>query len=321
MILLTGATGFLGSNLLRSLLTAGERVRVVIRDYHKLKSILNEIEFDPNLLDIREDDLTSNSLNVTFLVNDVDTIIHTAAYVSVGSEDLEKMTAVNVGFTQKILQVLKPHHYFLFLGSVAVFGPTTEQPENESKSLPTNGSPYELTKRKATLLVREANERGQRCGLLHPGIVYGKGAHGSLTRYAKLVARKRLPIFTGLKSKGSFVFIEDVVRASLKMIQSHVQNEYILGGEVTSFGSFLGEIASATHGRAPQLNLSPHLLLPISKLCRGVAELFQSSFPLTPTLIQAANKHWAYESTLIQTDMALSITDIKTGVRKWVSSW
>lgn len=321
MIFLTGATGFLGSHLLRSFLQKGKEVKAFVRNTQKLNHLLESIDFHPHQLKVVEGDLTTDQPFLEKHINDVDTIVHTAALVDVGYENFQEMEKINVQTTEKILDVVQPTQYFLFVGSIAVFGPSRVKINDIPDTVPVSGTPYESSKRKSTLLVRNAQLSGKCCGILHPSIIYGKGAHGALTRFAKLVAKKQLPFFTGLNTLGSFVYIEDVVNAIQLMVDRRLQKEYLLGGDVVTFGAFLQEIAKHTNGSAPKVNLPLSTLLPISYLGKWIFSAFGKHFPLTPTMLRVAHQDWVFGNSSVQDEFNIPIHTVQEGVAKWVKDW
>jgi len=98
MILLTGATGHLGANLLRRLLADGEAVRVLLR-VHSDNSSIDGLEVERVIGDLR--DLTS----LAPAMKDVDRVYHCAAQVSTVSGKEQGIFAINVLGTRNILRV------------------------------------------------------------------------------------------------------------------------------------------------------------------------------------------------------------------------
>ncbi|MCX7835883.1 MAG: NAD-dependent epimerase/dehydratase family protein [bacterium] len=318
MIFLTGATGFIGSHLLQTFLRIGKQVRVLVRDPRKLVPIVSPISYPSHHLEVVQGDLLDPSFSVGTALSQVDTIVHCAAMVKVGNEDEKWMTKINVWATERLINAIQNHQYFLLIGSVATFGPTSVLLERADTPLPTQGTPYEITKRKATLLVRQAIQAGKSCGILHPSIVYGKRAHGSITRFAKLIANKKLYTFTGLHSVASFVYIEDVVSAVIQMIERKPVREYILGGTVCTLQEFFQTIADACNGKAPYLNLPKWILLPFAFLNAKLCSLLGVSASFTPTLLRAAHQNWMFGSTIIQQELGIPLHSLQEGVQKWI---
>ncbi|MFC0523640.1 SDR family NAD(P)-dependent oxidoreductase [Pontibacillus salicampi] len=112
-ILITGATGFLGKQLTLRLLDEGHTVYAIARNQRKADSLLHAVpeETRGNLF-IVEGDLTEplagiSEQNVKMLRNTIDTVYHSAAYLSFNSEEREKTFHINVNGTKNMLELTK----------------------------------------------------------------------------------------------------------------------------------------------------------------------------------------------------------------------
>lgn len=153
----TGATGFLGSCLVRQLVSQEKQVSVVVRD-RKLNWRLEDIA---DQLRIFECDLQDPKLQ--HIVDDVkpDYIFHFAAYGALSSQsDAERMIDVNIKGTMNLLHAVKQNAFTLFIntGSSAEYG-INNHPMKESDVLePIND--YGVVKAATTLLCQKEAVRG-----------------------------------------------------------------------------------------------------------------------------------------------------------------
>ena len=119
MILVTGATGFLGAAICRRLLDEGESFLALRRDNSKI-----------NLLDDVADRIhwvTGDIRDVSGLeklMDDVTEVIHSAAVVSFDSKDFDLMDEVNVEGTRNLVNLClsKKVKRFIFISSIAAIG-------------------------------------------------------------------------------------------------------------------------------------------------------------------------------------------------------
>ncbi len=320
MIVLTGATGFFGKNLFRRLMEWEEPIRLLVRSTSSFHRAFPEFA-DQNTVELVEIDFSSESVDVTPYLSDASIVIHAAAHVSLRETRLSSMQRTNVESTSALVRALLPSTYFLYIGSVVVYGPTGDVPGDERQVFPVDyRSPYEVTKRAATMFVRDAAMNGKRCGILHPGIIYGPGAHGSLTKYARAVAHKRLPALVNGSSRASFVHIEDVVEAAIEMIKRREEDEFIAGGEISTLQGFFVELARQTGGKAPSIQLSARKLEQWLKFPAQVAGLFGIELPITPTLMRMAQCDWAFQSTKARRLLGIHFRDLRQGIADWIES-
>ncbi len=131
-VLITGATGFIGKRLLKSLLESGDRVFILTRKHsvNKLKSLLNSIEEKKRLNihsvkgDIRDKNVINNKRELERIKGEITDVYHLAAVYDLGI-DKETARAVNVNGTKNILNLarsIKNLNSFNHVSSIAVAG-------------------------------------------------------------------------------------------------------------------------------------------------------------------------------------------------------
>ena len=94
--LVTGATGFIGSHIVKKLVDRGENVKILLRQTSKTSNI-DDLEVERVYGDV----LDVDSLKDAF--KDCDTLYHTAGFVSFRKSDREKMERINVQGTKNVL--------------------------------------------------------------------------------------------------------------------------------------------------------------------------------------------------------------------------
>ena len=208
--LVTGASGFLGANLVRRLLDAGVQVVAVARpttDCWRLR----EVEARIRLIRAELRDLPEAAGPT-----DVDVVYHLAsAGVDQRMHDVAKMVEANVSGTHAALISATRFgaRRFVHAGSSGEYGPGRHLDE---KSVLAPTSEYGATKAAATLL---AHAYGSRTGLpvvtLRPFSVFGPWeAAYRLVPYCTLraLAREPLEMTAGLQTR-DFVYVDDVMEA------------------------------------------------------------------------------------------------------------
>ena len=101
-VLVTGATGLIGSHVAARLLAKGHEVRVLVRDEAKLERVLAPFEIDAQRLDVRRGDVLEPP-RVTAAVADCDAAVHCAGVFSHDLHAAERLRRVNVGGTETVL--------------------------------------------------------------------------------------------------------------------------------------------------------------------------------------------------------------------------
>lgn len=265
LILVTGATGFLGSSLCRRLALEGARVRALVRssaDRGRLAGIPVEIATG----DLCED------ASLAAACAGVDTVYHCAAAFRKESLDKERFFAVNVEGGRSLVRAAAGAgcRLLVHMSTVGVHGTITHPPVGEDAPIAPEDH-YQESKAEGEALVREeALEAGVPLVVVRPVGIYGPGD----TRFLKLFRQVKKGLFPGIGSGRTLyhlTYIDDLVEGILlcgKVADARGQT-FILGGpEIVTVRSFV-EIVAATLGVKP-----PRLRLPVlpMKILSAVVE-------------------------------------------------
>ncbi len=169
-VLVTGATGFLGTSLLRRLFHDGERVRVLVRSPPSTKA-LTDRGAEVVVGDIADEDAVATA------VDGVTTVYHLAGRLLVPGVAEAEYRRTHVDGTRLLLARCREEsglERFVHCSTTGVLGITGRRPADEDSPFrPTNI--YEATKAEAELAVRRASLDGLPTVIARPGLVYGPG--------------------------------------------------------------------------------------------------------------------------------------------------
>ncbi len=220
--LITGGAGFIGSHLVKELVSQGQQVTVLDNlsggNLSNLKSVWNQITFIEQ--DIRNADALVNALD------QVDFVLHHAALISV-AESMEKpqeTAEINVQGTVNVLEAARKNQVkrVVFASSAAVYGTRPELPYTENTPIDCQ-SPYAWSKQAgAELCQLYTKAYGVEAVALRYFNVFGPGQNPNsayaavIAKFMQLaVANQPLGIdWDGLQSR-DFVNVQDVVQANL----------------------------------------------------------------------------------------------------------
>lgn len=239
-LLVTGATGFLGSEIVRQAVAKGFDVVALKRSTSKT-SLLDGVKVTWVTADVTD----RGSLDAAF--QGVDYCIHTAGDTSYHLKDRAKLERVNVGGTQNVLDAaLKAKvKKFVHTSSVAAIGfDPSGKPVDESLGYnwPKN-LPYMETKRKGENLVRAAVEKGLDAVIVNPATIFGPGnLNASEEQTIREVETGKVP---GIPPGGMTVCdLSDVANGHLLALEKGRTGErYILGGHHVSHEQLMKAIA------------------------------------------------------------------------------
>jgi UDP-glucose 4-epimerase len=237
-ILVTGAAGFIGSNLI-SVLANNKKYKLILTDRKGSRDGATKVSessnqrFNMQYLDITD----RESIFRLFKNNKVDMCVHLAAVVNV--EDSikypDKTMDVNVKGTINILEACANNHVenFVFASSAAVYGHPMKIPITEKHQL-NPISPYGVSKLLAEKHVTSYMNSKQIRNTISLRIfnVYGdiQFDNGSvITKFAKRLSLGLPPVIYGTGSqKRDFVSIKDVVNAILLSIKAMEERSDLL---------------------------------------------------------------------------------------------
>lgn len=261
MILVTGATGFVGSELVRQLLAVGKSVRALKR---KNSTIPYFLASHPNLTWITADVLDYFSLDDAFA--GIQYVYHCAAYISFNASDKEKMMRVNVEGTAHIVDLCLLHKVkkLVYVSSVAAVGDgkaNSESTEKDHWEFDGNQSAYSISKYISEMEVFRGIAEGLEAVIVNPSVIIGKnsGLSGSAALFT--LAKKGLKYYpTGTIG---LVDVEDVARTMITLMGKENTNQrYIINAENWTYHDFFTEVAN-------QLKLQP----PSKPLKKWMAQL------------------------------------------------
>jgi len=291
-ILITGASGFIGSHLVETLLEQKiplENIRLLIPEKEPLANLPN-LKFDVVRGDIK------NIKDVKRAVRGVDMIYHLAALTIDGGKYYTKKeyAKVNVMGTQNLLNACKNMKIkkFIFFSSIAVYGlpAWAGDIKNWNENQPKNPREiYGESKLKAEGKIVEAHEKwGIPYVILRPTSVYGPRDKRNLLELYKAI-KKHLFLYIGNGwNKMDYVFVKDVAQAAyLAGISKQTNGNYIIGcGKPLSLNEVAFFVANSINTTVPSL----HIPKTIAYLGSYIVERVSKFFGIAPMLFPARVK-------------------------------
>jgi len=249
-VLLTGASGFLGSYILRLLLKKGLKVRAIRRKdspMAMLQDLAENVEWV-------EGDITDLSF-LEEVVQGIDYVYHAAATVSFNSSDKEKMMLVNGSGTENIVNacLVNGVKKLLHVSSIAALGRkeniTIIDENAQWENSPLN-SDYAISKFKAECEVWRGIQERINAVIINPTLIMGAGYWHSGTCKMFKQADKGLKFYP--KGGNGFVDVRDVAEVSLKLMESNISGErFIVNSENHLFKDAFTMMSKALGKKAP----------------------------------------------------------------------
>jgi len=226
----TGGAGFIGSNIVKSLIQKKHDV-IVIDNLHtgkkeNLNSVYQNIEF--HLVDIR------NKEKLQKIIQKCDGIFHQAALTVVPEsfQIPDEYHDVNVTGTKNIFDIAKEKDLkVVYASSSSIYGNVKKIPISEN--FPKNPiNPYGKTKLDTEFLAEKFSAVGSKIIGLRYFNVYGIGQTGSyagvITKFMNALSENKPPIIFGDGSQiRDFIYVHDVAKANISVMDSDVSSAFL----------------------------------------------------------------------------------------------
>jgi dihydroflavonol-4-reductase len=272
-ILVTGASGFVGSAVARQLVEAGYTVRALVRGASPRAHLGGlDIEF-------REGDLRDRK-SVERASTGVRYVFHVAADYRLWARDRNEIFASNVEGTRNLMEAaltagVERVIYTSSVATIAVQADGTAADESRPLREEQGIGAYKRSKIAAERLVETmVAERGLPAVIVNPSTPIGpRDVKPTPTgRIIVEAAKGRIPAFinTGL----NLVHVDDVASGHLAALRhGRIGERYILGGQDVLFSQMLRDIADLVGRRAARVRLPWRALIPVAIVAEAVANI------------------------------------------------
>ena len=324
MILLTGATGLLGSHIAYELLQQGKKIRALKRKdsnstlTEKIFSfytnehieLLNAIEWvEGDVLDLGS--LEDAMVGITH-------VYHCAAMVSFLPKEKDKMMQVNIEGTANVVNaamhagVKKLCH----ISSIAALGSTIDgsliTEETWWKNNPSN-SYYAISKYGAEREVWRAAEEGLNVVIVNPSFIIGPGDTSKSSSEAFGILRKGASWYTN--GVNGYVDVRDVADAAIKLIESDVLNQrFILNAANLSYRSFFDKVLVQLNKPKTKREAGKFLLALAWRIEKLLAEIAGRNPIITKEKVGYALQISQYDGSKIQKTINFNYRNIDTSI-------
>lgn len=270
---MTGASGFVGSAVLRQLHAKGALLRVLVRSQSP-RDNLTGLNAEIAIGDLRD------RAAVMAAMDGVDGLFHVAADYRLWAPDPDEIVRNNRATTENVMEaaLARGVRRIVYTSSVATLKPgEREAPGDETGALSetTAIGAYKRSKVVAERLVEQmVRHNNLPAVIVNPSTPIGPGDIKPTPTGRVIVeaATGKIPVFvdTGL----NLVHVDDCAAGHLLAFEKgRIGERYILGGEDVELATMLNDIAAITGGRKPLGRIPRQSVFPIAVLAEAVAKL------------------------------------------------
>jgi len=264
-VFVTGATGFIGSEVARLLRGRGDDVVALVRNPAKAT------ELDQLGCTLVEGDL-GDVAAIREGITGCNAVIHGAAMYEIGIPETRRpaMYEANVKGTENVLGAAleKKVKKTVYVSTVNAFGNTEGRIVDESHVHNERYvSYYDETKHQAHKVARDFIARGLRLVIVQPGGVYGPGDTSPQGKLINQFLDGKLPAMMFPETGVNMVHRDDVADGILLCLDKGKAGEaYVLGGEITTMGQAIKALGKVAGRKPPRVTLPSIVIKAVAPL-------------------------------------------------------
>ena len=321
MVLVTGATGLVGSHLLISLLQENDSVKALYRNSKHIEKVKNVFAYKNQLnlfdkINWIEGDITDiPSLNSAF--ENISTVYHCAALISFDPKDEEKLRKVNIEGTANVVNccidfgVKKLCH----VSSIAALGDTKEGETTITEETDWNPEKlhgdYAISKYGAEMEVWRGFQEGLEVVIVNPGVIFGYGFPKQGSSVVFNSVKKGLSLYT--KGTTGIVTVEDVVQCMILLMKKEINGQqYTLVAENPTIETVLNTIADDLGVKKPSIYANKTLIQIAWRMDWFLSKILGKKRSFTKAIANASHSTNIYDNSKIVTELNYSFLDMKS---------
>ena len=321
MILLTGATGLLGSHLTAALLLQHKKVRALYRNKAKIENTrhilsyyTDDIEKYFSQIEWCEADITDYfSLQETF--TEITEVYHCADLVSFDENDSKQLYATNAEGTVHVINTCleKGVQKFCHVSSVATLQVQANKKYIDEFSIwktASGNSSYAITKFRGEFEAWRGAAEGLNVVVVNPSVILGAGCWGQSSTQLITRTYNGLPFYT--EGTTGYVDVRDVVTCMVRLMdENKFGQRYILNAENCSFKEVTQQLQT-NFGKPVSKIKAGTFLLNAALIGDTLRCIITRKKPaITKSVVQSAQNKSYYDNTKVCKELGVKFRSVK----------
>ncbi len=314
MILVTGATGFLGAEVAKQLADAGEAVRCTKRASSVVPELLRGragIEWvEADMLDV---------FALEDAMEGVTQVYHCAAWVSLKQADKARMITTNVTGTANVVNLCLDNGIRLVhtssIAAVGIAKPGELITENHHLDIDTEDDGYAISKLESEMQVWRGIAEGLDAVIVNPSLIIGPNAGTSGSGEIFETVRKGLKVYT--QGVAGFVDVQDVAKCMIALMNSDITAErFIISAENRNYKQLVAEIAHGFGLKPPTILAKPWIMETAWRLARVISVITRSKPFLDKVAAKAASEVRNFDNSKIKQAIGIEFRPVSETIRE-----
>jgi len=303
MYIVTGATGHIGNNVVRYLVSLNHPVRVLVRRY------------DDSLKNLPIDIKVGDVFNQAFLDESIhagDIVIHCAGFIDLLNKEKYQSFRTNYQGTKRIADLcLRKNNRLVYISSVDAIpkkkrGIVSEPMDINPKKMKTY---YAKSKALATNYILNQISLGLNAIILYPSAVIGINDFKPSAAGREILSVLRHSVLFSLRGGYNFIDVADVARAIVNASHSKIIDHIILSNTDLTIHELYEAIEVATNTKK--------FIIPIPSFIARLAVLFTSKY--SQMMISAIQDNYHYSNDKMKKYLLSDLTPFNITIEKTVS--
>ena len=314
MILVTGATGFLGTELIHQLTAQNLKVRALKRIGSTIPELIQNNPFiEWFIADINDPETLADAFeNIT-------QVYHCAAFISFDPRDKAKLLKVNIEGTSNVVNLcFENQARLVHVSSIAALGNAKKGKQITEKDFWEYDSKvhaYAISKYEGEMEVWRGVAEGLDAVIVNPAVIIGKNAGFEGSGAIFKLVKEGLKFYT-IGATG-IVDVEDVAKSMIALMNSDISAErFTLSADNLNYKDFFAEIAQGFGIKAPRTEAKPWML-GIAWRAAKLATIFTRKAPaLTRDAARSSFNLSYYSNSKIKTAIQIEFKPLTQSIQE-----
>lgn len=314
MILVTGATGFLGTELILQLTAQNLKVRALKRSTSKISDLLNNNDkIEWFVADINEPEILAEAFE------GVTQVYHCAAFISFNPKDKPKLLNTNIEGTANIVNLcLQYGTRLVHVSSVAALGDAKKGnliTEKDFWEYDANVHAYAISKYEGEMEVWRGIAEGLNAVIVNPSVIIGKNAGFEGSGAIFKLVKDGLKFYTD--GATGIVDVEDVAKCMILLMNSKITAErFILSADNLHYKDFFAEIAVGFNIKPPSIAAKPWMLGIAWRAAKLLSLFTQKPPTLTKDAARSSFNLSYYSNEKVKNALAINFKPLKQSIKE-----
>jgi dihydroflavonol-4-reductase len=321
-IFITGATGFIGTHLVKRLVQTKHELYCLVRK----TSNISELD-KPGVTLITGDVTDKHSLLKG--MKGCDWVVNLANIYSFWEPDNQVYKKVNVEGTRNVMESALETGIskVLHVSTVGIYGKPKDSPFTEESQVgPVRFSQYCQTKYEGDLVAWEFYEKkGLPLLMVYPGAVLGPGDPKATGRYIDDLIHRRLPARVFEDSVMTWVYVKDVAETIVRALekQNNIGEKYLVGNNRLSFGKINQMISQLSGVSLPIFRLPDFLVTLNAFFLTMVADIIKKPplWGMSRDQIWTMKEGFSFDGSKAVRELGITYTPIRQAIKEAIESY